>query len=211
MKRRASTPRNSRGKLELQRVLERRRNILVDDLALYARSLHRAAKALAGSLRRDGNPVSDVDFSPVVNLYRQALELSLKALVLGDGGNFLVSKPDVISVHKTHSVSWLAQFVSQIVTAVGWQKEFRCEGIEGPDGFKALVESVNSVDPGAYTYRTFVDSEVGFDVPEFCRKLDAVLGLLDSTADALAAEWDFKSGSLPELDSDDDGFGTVIQ
>jgi hypothetical protein len=144
-----------------------RRNIPVDDLFLYARSFHQAVKALAEFLLVGGNPVSDVDFSPVVSVYRLALELYLKALVLGDGGNFLETKPDLLTVHKTHSVSWLAQFVAQIVTKLGWQKEFRCLGVENLDDFKSLVESVNSVDPGSYTYRCFVDPKVEFNAGEF--------------------------------------------
>jgi hypothetical protein len=123
---------------------KRNRLLDEDELPFYARSFHRAAKALAGFLR-GGDPVSDADFSPVLNLYRQSLELHLKALVLGEGGNFLGTKPDVLSIHKTHSVSWLAQFVGQIVQKLGWQKEFRCDGAEDLDDFKALIESVNSV------------------------------------------------------------------
>ena len=73
-------------------------------------------------------------------MYRHALELHLKALILGDGGNFLVTKPDRLSVYKTHSVSWLAQFVCQIVTALNWEKEFRCDGIETLADFKIFVE-----------------------------------------------------------------------
>jgi hypothetical protein len=185
----------------------------VGDLPYYAQSFHKAAKTLARSLQLDGNSPSDVDFSPVVNMYRLALELHLKALVLGDGGNFLKTKPDAMSVHKTHSVSWLAQLVTQIVTAVGWQKEFRCLGVESLDDFKAVVESVNSVDPGGYTYRCFVDDQMEFDVEGFCRKMDALLVLLDSTADGLAAEWDLRSGAVPELEPDDgdECFGQTIQ
>jgi predicted DNA binding protein len=143
-------------------------------------------------------------------MYRHALELHLKAIVLGDGGSFLETKPDEISVHKTHSLSWLAQFVVQIVTKLGWRREFRCAGIENLDDFNAMVESINSVDPGAYTYRCFVDPNVEFNAGEFCRKMDALLALLDSAADALAAEWDLRSGAVPELEPDDGGFWRTI-
>jgi hypothetical protein len=95
-----------------------RRNVPAKDLFLYARSFHKAAKALAGSLRLDTGPFADSDVSPVVFMYRHAVELHLKAMVLGEGGNFLAPKPDALSVHKIHSVSWLAQFVCQIITAV---------------------------------------------------------------------------------------------
>jgi len=112
MKGKISKPRIPGRRFELERLPQRRRNISVDDLVRFARSFHKAAKALAGSLLVGGNPASDVDFSPVVYLYRHALELHLKAIVLGGGGNFLEPTPDRLTIYKTHSVSWLAQFVS---------------------------------------------------------------------------------------------------
>ena len=173
-------------------------NVPEQDLWLYARSFHTAAKKLAGALELDSGPFTDSDASPTVFMYRHAVELHLKALVLGEGGNFLNSKPDALSVHKTHSVSWLAQFVCQIITAVKCEKEFRCEGIENLADFKAVVEKLNVVDPGSYIFRLPVSAEGQDSVPdqvkltirEFGRKMDALLELLDSTADALAAEWD---------------------
>src|SRR5262249_12297887 len=130
---------------------------------------------------------------PVIFMYRHAVELHLKAIVLGDGGNFLETKPDPISVRKSHSVSWLAQFVAQIVTALKWEAEFQREGIVTIADFKAVVEEINSVDPGAYSFRCPVDPQSESSVREFARKVDTLIGLLASTADALAAEWDLRS------------------
>jgi hypothetical protein len=135
--------------------------------------------------------VSDV--CPVLLLYRQALELHLKGIVLGGGGNFLPTKPDEISVRKSHAVSWLAQFVAQIVTALSWENQFKCEGIEGLAAFKRRVEEINAVDPGFYTFRWPVDPQNLPAIREFGRKMDSLLALLDSTSDALAAEWDMRS------------------
>jgi hypothetical protein len=131
-------------------------------------------------------------------MYRHAIELHLKALVLGDGSNFLAARPDRISVSTTHSLSWLAQFVCQIVTALHWEGKFKCEGIENLADFSAIIADVNSVDPGPNSFRYPVDTEepdaatdpVPFSVPEFARRMDSLLGLLDTTADALAATWD---------------------
>jgi hypothetical protein len=191
----------------LERHVARSRFVPVDDLFFYARSFHEAAKALAGSLQLDGNSVSDVDFSPVVFLYRHALELHLKALVLGGGCGFLPTKPDPLSVHKTHSVSWLAQFVCQIVTALKWEPEFKCQGVENLADFKAVVESVNSVDPGSYSFHLPVATEGqgSFNVRGFAARMDALLALLDSTADGLAAEWDSRNEGA---DAFDDAFST---
>ena len=182
-----------------------------DELLFYARSFHRAAKALAESLELCDKPVSDVDFAPVVFMYRHALELHLKALVLGDGGNFLATRPDPLTIHKTHSVSWLSQFVCQIVTALNWEPEFRCVGIDSLDDFKAVVESVNSVDPGSYSFRLPGGTEAtdGFDVRGFAAKMDAVIGLLDATGDALAATWDTRNETADVMDWADSTNGPV--
>jgi hypothetical protein len=169
-----------------------------NDLFLYAQSFHKAAKSLAASLQPDADPLTEFDLSPVVFMYRHALKLHLKAIVLGEGGNFLATKPDTLSIHKTHSVSWLAQFVCQIVTALKWQKEFRCEGIDTLSEFKAVVEQLSAVDPGSCVFRLPVSTELQDAVPgggkssirEFARRMDALLELLDSIADALAATWD---------------------
>jgi hypothetical protein len=189
-----------------------RRNVPAGDLFLYARSFHTAAKTLAASFRSDGNPFAQADVSAVVFMYHHAVELHLKAMVLGDGGNFLATKPDALSVQKTHSVSWLAQFVCQIIAAVKWEKEFRCEGVETLADFKAVVEEVNSVDPGSYAFRCPVDPQSESSVVEFTKKMDAVIDLLESTGDALAAEWDLRSeGTVVEADRDDGGFEPTIQ
>src|ERR1035437_6928084 len=172
------------------------------DLFLYARSFHKAAKALA-AFQLDASPLADFDVSPVVFMYRHAIELHLKAVVLGDGGKFLASKPDALSVHKTHSVSWLAQFVCQIITALKWENEFKCDGIENLTDFKAVIAELNAVDPGSYVFRLPVRTEGQDSAPghikltmrDFARRRAPLLELLDSTADALAAEWDLRSAS----------------
>jgi hypothetical protein len=177
-----------------------RHNIPEKDLFLYARSFHKAATALAGSLQIDATPLTESDVSPVVFMYRHALELHLKALVLGEGGKFLPNKPDTLSIHKTHSVSWLAQFVCQIITILKWETEFRCEGVETLADFKAVMDGLSAVDPGSYVFRLPVSAERQepfqnggkLTLREFACRLDGLLELLDSTADALAATWDIR-------------------
>jgi hypothetical protein len=176
------------------------RNVPEEEFFLYARAFHAAAKKMAATMNLGSGP-SKFAACPVALMYRHALELQLKALVLGDGGNFLATKPDTLSVSKTHSVSWLSQFVCQIVTALKWEDEFKCEGIETLADFKAVVEDINSIDPGpqAFRYptnteaRDSADSNSTFSVRDFAQRMDALLVLLDRTADALAATWDERS------------------
>ena len=101
------------------------RNLPEHDYFLFARAYHSAAKKLAGMLDVDPGPIPEFDFCPVLSAYRHAIELHLKVIVLGDGGKFLATRPDELSVHKTKSLSWLAQFVTQIVTTLRWEEEFK--------------------------------------------------------------------------------------
>jgi hypothetical protein len=65
-----------------------------------------------------------------------------------------------------------------------------------------VLEDVNAIDPDFQAFRCPVagvepDAPAGdltTAVRSFVRRLDAVLDLLDVTADALAAEWDLRSG-----------------
>ena len=118
------------------------------EIHLYARSLHKAAKTLIATLDLPSNTRTAWDACPVVLLYRQAVELHLKAVV-DDGGNFLPSPTDLLSLAKTHSLRWLAQIVGQIIKAVKWENEFRCEGVASLADFSTLVSELETLDPVA--------------------------------------------------------------
>jgi hypothetical protein len=167
------------------------------EIGLYARSLHRAAKTLIATLNLEPNPKTAWDATPIILLYRQAVELHLKSLV-GEGSNFLPSTIDSITLYKTHSLRWLAQIVGQIIKAVGWENEFKCEGVSSLADFSALVNELESLDPVAVAVHPanrrsdgWVPSQLQpLNVVQFAKKLDALLDLLDATADALAATSD---------------------
>jgi hypothetical protein len=141
-----------------------------------------------------------LDAAPVVLLYRQALEIRLKLLV-GEGSNFLRSPTDPITLSTTHSMRWLAQIVCQVIRKVRWQSEFRCEGVSSLVEFSTVVNEIEIFDP---VPRAIRHSRTGdphsisqyfrtFNIFQFAAILDALLDLLESTADALAAEWDQRS------------------
>ena len=118
------------------------------EIDLYARSLHKAAKTLIATLDLEPHPKTAWDACPVVLLYREAIELHLKALV-DEGANFLPSPTDPLSLAKTHSLRWLAQIVCQIIRAVKWESEFKCEGVSSLSDFSALVNELEALDPVA--------------------------------------------------------------
>ena len=176
-------------------------NVPEEEFFLYARAFRAAAKKMALAVELAPGPSAKSPLAMVVFMYRHALELHLKALILGDGGNFLATKPDRLSVYRTHSVSWLSQFVCQIVTAVNWEKEFRCEGMRRLPTLRlswkisipSILAHIRSAIPPASKAPDSVRGNSTFDAREFGRRIDALLDLLDSTADALAATWDTQS------------------
>ena len=186
------------------------------EIGFYARSLHKAAKSLIASLDLEPNTKGAWDACPVVLLYREAVELHLKALV-GEGSNFLKERTDSISLAKTRSLRWLAQIVGQIIKAVRWENEFKCEGVANLAEFSALVNEIEELDPVAVAVRPSNRRADGWvpqqlqppNVVQFAKRLDGLLDLLDVTADALAATWDQVSGDKA-LDAGDD-FKPTIQ
>ncbi len=189
------------------------------EVMMYARSLHKAAKILIATLDLQPNPRTAWDACPVVLLYRQSVELHLKALA-DEGGNFLKERPDPLSLAKTHSLRWLAQIVCQIIKTVKWENEFRCEGVAGLADFSALVSELEALDPVAVAMHPVNRRPDGWvpnqllppNVVQFAKKLDALLDLLDVTADALAAAWDQQAeGSSEETFPPRGNFKPTIQ
>ncbi len=186
------------------------------EIGFLARSLHRAAKTLIANLDIQPNTKGAWDACPVVLLYTQSVELHLKALI-DDGGNFLKERTDSITLYKTHSLRWLAQIVCQIIKAVKWEREFKCEGVSNLADFSALVSELEALDPVAVAVQSRnrrADSWVPNqllppNVVRFAKKLDALIDLLDATADALAATWEKVSGEQTFHAGDD--FTPTIQ
>ena len=186
------------------------------EIGFYARSLHKAAKTLIASLDLEPNPKNAWDACPVVLLYRQSVELHLKALV-DEGSNFLKERTEPLSLAKTHSLRWLAQIVGQIIKAVKWEDEFKCESVSSLADFSALVNELEKLDPVAVAVQSgnrrpdsWVPNQLlPPNVVRLAKRLDALLELLDATADALAATCDKVSGEQTFDDGDD--FKPTIQ
>jgi hypothetical protein len=188
------------------------------DIDQYARSLQKAAQNVIQQLNLEPNPTTEWDACPVLLLYREAIELRLKVLV-GESGNFLPSPTDHITLYKTHSIRWLAQIIRQIIKRVGWENEFKCEDVSSLADFSALVNDLEEMNPVPGAVRSSSrrrDRSVPHqphppNVFTFATKLDALLELLDSTADALAAEWDIRQEAMAGGEFDGgDGFGPTI-
>jgi hypothetical protein len=69
------------------------------ELYFYARSLRSAAHTLIDNFNPTPNPITGWDASPVIVLFRNATELSLKAFV-GEGSGLLPAPTDPLTLVK---------------------------------------------------------------------------------------------------------------
>jgi len=208
--------RRSRKEAEIRRPVESWHGGGDVEIHHYALSLHNAARRLISALEQNPKTSTSYDICPVVLLYRQALEIHLKRLV-GEGSNFLPSPTDPISLTTTHSLRWLAQIVGRINKAIGWESDFMCEGVSSLAEFNALVNEIEAFDPvaraivSAGSSKSVAEYYEAFDIFHFALKLDALLDLLDSTTEALAAEWEQRAGASTDDDFGSGDFGSTIQ
>jgi hypothetical protein len=173
------------------------------EITMYVRSLHNAAKTLIATLDLEPNPKTAWDACPVIQLYRRAVELRLK-MVVGQGSNFLKSPTDHITLFKTHSLRWQAQIACRIIKTVKWESDFKCEGVSSLADFSALVSELEALDPVLCAVRSGGRSGDGSVPPQLqassvirlAKNLDALLELLDATADRLAATWDMQRDGI---------------
>jgi hypothetical protein len=121
---------------------------------------------------------------------------------------------DPLTLYKTHSLRWLAQIVGQIIKTVRWENEFKCEGVASLTEFSALMNELEALDPVAVQSRNrrpdgwVPDQLLPPNVVRLAKKLDALIDLLDATADALAATWENVSGE-ETLQAGDDFTPTI--
>jgi hypothetical protein len=124
-----------------------------DEFYPYAGAFRNAAGTLVNTLDLDRMARSDFDACPVVFLYRHALELMMKAIITGDGGNFLPSERRTGRIYRTHSLSELLAVVFEIIEAVGPSENFDGDDTPNATDLRSLVEELDAVDPGSYSFR----------------------------------------------------------
>ena len=170
-----------------------------EEFDIYAGVYWNAAQTLAKNL--DLDRIFGYDACPIVFLYRHALELYLKAVLLGDGANFLRNKPDPKFVmNSNHSLKGLVPYVREIFERLAWENTFGKDEVRTFDDFEALVDELCDVDKDSYAFRYPVDKKLQGAVPghftfnarDFARKMDDALTTLSGACDMLPELWQAK-------------------
>jgi hypothetical protein len=169
------------------------------EFSYFAEAFHLVAQDAAAALRQDphfgldGIPIDDFRAYPVVFLYRHALELYMKAVILV-GSPMLRIKGmacvDRRALLKTHSLDKLRQDLEQVFEAYEWEWDLGAPHFRSLEDFRKTVAELHAVDAGSYAFRYPLDTKgdasltahFRFNLFEFCEVLDSLFPVLEGAA-----------------------------
>ncbi len=154
---------------------------------LYGEAFWSAAKALLCNEALDKQPIASFDACVIVYLYRHALELFLKEILIGRGGELIDPRPSPRTVLDSgHCLARLLPDVRRIFGERGWDKTFGSNAAITYDDFVAIVEEFERADPSSFSFRYPVKKDLTaslngnftFSVRRFASIMDEVLNTL---------------------------------
>ncbi len=174
------------------------------ELAAWSRCYQASAKELAQSLL-ERSFYADREACPIVFLYRHALELCLKALLLEAAELYNKegeSPPFSKKVLGDHDLRPLATPLESVFKRFSWRRESKCEKGHVPsyDDVLRIVNELDQFDSKSFAFRYPIDKSfklpllphsLDFNLHDFVLLLDPVLETLQSLVDAVDSENDF--------------------
>jgi hypothetical protein len=175
---------------------------------VYTRPFHEAARVLAHrALRRRG--FRDLDALPIVFLYRHALELTMKALVLegnrrmdlhGEG----LPDEQLWKVLDGHRLTALLPHIRRVFTFVGWKWWWDDPQIRTFSDVRQVLRDLEEVDPTSFAFRYPTDKRgqgavphhFEFSLHKFVTVIDPLIEALDTATFGLSAEYDQISSAI---------------
>lgn len=168
---------------------------------VYARPFHDAARALARRALRSRR-ARELDALPVVFLYRHALELSMKAVVLEGNrrldlfGEGLPAK-ELWELLNGHRLSRLLPEIRRVFKGAGWGWNWEDATIRTFAGVQRVLRDLESVDPDSFTFRyptntrgeAAVPHHFEFNLRAFIVDIDPLVEAFDTAAFGLRAEY----------------------
>ncbi len=168
------------------------------EFGFYGEAFHAAGRALVQGLRNDprfglsGLTLNSFKAVPVIYLYRHAMELYLKSIILA-GADVLPLRGKVrMELRTIHTLGKLTNDVAQIFEAFRWSWNFELPHFGTLSDFRSIIAEFDSVgeirypmrnDGGAVLQRNF-----RFNLFEFCELLDPVYEVLGFKAWVALAE-----------------------
>jgi len=162
------------------------------DLFFYARAYHHTGRKLAAAPPQGGLS-RDFEALPILFLYRHALELYLKSLlVFGTGLHEAkgLHRPPIDTLLKSHRLSDCLPELKKLSNDAGWGWAASDESLNSFKDLERCVNDLDRVDQLSYAFRYPVDKQgrpslqnnLSFSLPDFCAQMDRVLSGLHEIA-----------------------------
>lgn len=177
----------------------------------YAEAFRRAGRTL---FEKNFLPETrnDLDALPMAFLYRQSVELALKAIVRMANKILDLRRQPLLTVRKTHELTMLLGDCKPAVALVGWQWDAGTDGLRSFDDFRRVLTALEKdVDVGIDDRRSDVwrypvksdgtpslPSNFYFDVREYVLQVEALLDVFQGLALMLEDLYDGTCESFAE-------------
>ena len=137
-------------------------------------------------------------------LYRHALELYIKAIILTGNDILILSNQNPLVESKdlgSHRLYSLIPAIKQIFCFLGWTSDFEIPGMKDLNDFEKFLQNIEKIDPNSFSFRypttkkgdAALPEHFSFNVLELCQQLDPILDLLEGADMGLKEEWDVRA------------------
>jgi hypothetical protein len=137
-----------------------------------------------------GIPLEDFKAYPVIYLYRHALELYMKAVLLIGSDMLSLRGKAAINrevVLKTHNLDELRQELERVFEVYGWKWDLGSPHFRSVKDLRSIIGELHVIDAGSYAFRYPVDTkgaasleqDFRFNVFRFCSILDELFPTLE--------------------------------
>jgi hypothetical protein len=184
-----------------------------EEFTYFAEAFHEVARKAAVDLSHNRlfgrMPLEDFKAYPVVFMYRHALELHMKAVILAGSQMLPPPKIDRVRLFKTHSLDVLRQDVERVFDAYEWDWELGVPHFKTLEDFRQAIAELASVDVGSYAFRYPIDkkgnasiaSHFRFNLFEFCETLDGLMKVLKGATIGAYEEFQVRAEAAAEAQS----------
>ena len=160
------------------------------EFGVYARAFHTAGQALFERMF-DKSSYNSLEGCPIIFVYRHALELYLKAIVLRGAAIMQINGKMLLTnrgLFQKHSLLPFFPLLKQTFDAVGWTWSLDIEGLHTFEEVEELLRDFETVDLGSSAFRYPIDTKGNPSVPHhfmvhmptFCKRMDALLESLEA-------------------------------
>jgi hypothetical protein len=185
------------------------------EFKFFAESFHLIAKEAVTALRQDphfglyGSPLMHFRAYPIVFLYRHALELYMKAVILEGAPMLSIYGKGVIDIKqlfKSHSLDVCRKDLERVFKAFEWDWDLGIPHFKTLQDFRKVISELEAVDKGSYAFRypitttgtASLESHFHFNLFEFCETLDELFPVLDEATTAAYEKLQAKYEAMAE-------------